>query len=88
MPPPSSAGALDVFARARKSGAIAQRPRRFGCLAPRALVDCSPGRALTGVSSIAVSADSRFVYAAAADSDAVDRLPDGIPRKEPHGSVR
>jgi DNA-binding beta-propeller fold protein YncE len=64
-------GALDVFARDRQSGRIAQRPGAAGCLAPRAVPDCRRGRALKGVSSIAVSADSRFVYAAAFGSDAV-----------------
>jgi DNA-binding beta-propeller fold protein YncE len=33
---------------------------------------CSPGRALGGVSSIAVSPDGRFVYSTAFGSNAVD----------------
>jgi DNA-binding beta-propeller fold protein YncE len=54
------------------SGAVAQKPGRAGCLAPSSVPGCTPARALSGVSSIAVSADGRFVYATAAESDAVD----------------
>ena len=69
--PPSPSGAIDVFARDRRSGRIAQRAGAAGCLAPRSLPECRRSRALRGVSSIAVSADGRFVYATAFGSDAV-----------------
>jgi DNA-binding beta-propeller fold protein YncE len=60
-----SSDAIAVLAR-RKSGAVAQT----GCVAATA-PDCSRGRALQGVSSLALSPDGRFLYSTAAESDAV-----------------
>ena len=65
-----STGAVDVLSR-EGSGAIAQVPLKGGCVGPRSAYDCSSGRGLGGVSSAAVSADGRFVYAAAFKSDAI-----------------
>ncbi len=65
-------GALDVFDRNRESGSVSQKPGAAGCLARRAVQDCGPGRALAGVSSIAVSGDGRFVYTTSFHSNAVD----------------
>ena len=66
-----ASGAIDVLGRERESGAVRQVPGRYGCVA-RALPDCAPGRALKGVSSIAVSPDGRNVYATSFASNAVD----------------
>lgn len=65
-------GALDVLARNRRSGSVAQLRGNSGCLAPRSLPGCRRGRALRGVSSIAVSADGRYVYSTSFGSNAVD----------------
>jgi DNA-binding beta-propeller fold protein YncE len=76
-------GAIDVFDRFPKAGPeegekpepagrVTQKPTRSGCLAPKSVPGCSPGRALGGVSSIAVSPDGRFVYSTAFGSNAVD----------------
>jgi DNA-binding beta-propeller fold protein YncE len=66
-----SSDAIAVLDRGRSSGAVAQKPGRAGCVAP-SLPGCSPGRALQGVSSIALSPDGRYLYATAAESDAID----------------
>ncbi|MDX6626254.1 MAG: hypothetical protein QOE56_1243 [Solirubrobacterales bacterium] len=76
-------GAIDVFDRfpqagpeegekPEPAGRVTQKPNRSGCLAPKSVPSCSPGRALGGVSSIAVSPDGRFVYSTAFGSNAVD----------------
>jgi len=65
-------GAIDVLDRERESGDLAQKAGRAGCLAARTQPGCAPGRALRGVSSIAVSPDGRFAYATAFASNAVD----------------
>ncbi|HEX3734467.1 MAG TPA: hypothetical protein VHU86_04860 [Solirubrobacterales bacterium] len=62
-------GAIAVLARKASSGVIAQKPRRTGCLG--AVPDCSPGRALSGLGSLVVSPDGRYVYAAASKSNAI-----------------
>ena len=67
-----ASGTLDVFDRTTGSGALLQKPRRAGCITTSAVPDCTRGRALRGVSSIAVSPDGRFVYAGAFGSNAVD----------------
>lgn len=64
-------GAIDVLNRERESGALAQKPGPAGCLAAR-VPGCNPGRALKGVSSIAVSPDGRNVYSTSFRSNAVD----------------
>jgi DNA-binding beta-propeller fold protein YncE len=63
-------GALLVLDRG-ESGAVTQKPGTAGCLA-RSLPDCKPGRALKGVSSIALSPDGRYLYSTSFNSDAVD----------------
>lgn len=64
-------GALVALERNRASGGLRQVPGRAGCVAV-STPDCARGRALKGLSSVAVSPDGRFVYATAARSDAVD----------------
>jgi DNA-binding beta-propeller fold protein YncE len=76
-------GAIDVFDRQptagpeegeqpEPAGRITQKPNRTGCLAAKSVPGCSPGRALAGLSSIAVSPDGRFVYSTAFGANAVD----------------
>ncbi len=65
-------GAIDVLDRARKSGVVAQKPGRPGCLALRSVAGCSRGRALRGVSSIALSPDGRYLYSTSFGSNAVN----------------
>ena len=65
-------GAIAVLDRSRKSGALAQKPGRAGCVATKSVPGCSPGRALRGVSSIAVSPDGHHVYSTSFGSNAVD----------------
>ena len=66
-----TSGVLDVFNRDTTTGALLQKPRRAGCVTATALPDCTRGRALSEVSSVAVSPNGRNVYAAAFSSDAV-----------------
>jgi DNA-binding beta-propeller fold protein YncE len=65
-------GALDVFDRNRETGTVLQKPNKAGCLAAKKEPICARGRALAGVSSIAISPDNRFVYTTSFFSDAVD----------------
>jgi DNA-binding beta-propeller fold protein YncE len=65
-------GAIDVLDRNPETGTVAQKPGAPGCLAAKSVAGCSPGRALGGVSSVAVSPDGRNVYATASTSNAVD----------------
>ena len=67
-----ASGAIDVFDRRAKGGLVMQKRGRAACLAPSSVPGCSPGRALRGVSSIAVSPDGRNVYATAFGSNALD----------------
>ncbi|MGN6202790.1 MAG: lactonase family protein [Solirubrobacterales bacterium] len=64
-------GAVDVLARNGK-GAVRQLPGAAGCLARKQVQGCTFARALSGVSSVAVSPDGRNVYATASESNAVD----------------
>jgi DNA-binding beta-propeller fold protein YncE len=66
-----ASGAIDVLDRGAESGALTQKPRRAGCLAMGVPQSCARGRGLRGVSSIAVSPDGRYVYAAAFASNAI-----------------
>lgn len=63
-------GAVDVFNRNTDSGALIQKPRRRGCMTRRT-PDCARGRALSGVSSVAVSPDGKHLYSASFASSAV-----------------
>jgi DNA-binding beta-propeller fold protein YncE len=64
-------GAVDSFNRNTDSGALIQKPRRRGCLTVRATPDCAHGRALSGVSSVAVSPDGKHLYSGSFASNAV-----------------
>ncbi|HEX5712919.1 MAG TPA: hypothetical protein VFX85_06370, partial [Solirubrobacterales bacterium] len=63
-------GAIAVLDRG-KGGTVAQKPGAAGCVAG-ALPGCTVGRALKGVSSIALSPDGRYLYSTSFESDAVD----------------
>lgn len=65
-------GAIAVLDRGRKSGSVAQKPGRAGCLAPRSVPGCTRARALRGVSSIALSPNGRYLYSTSFGSNAVD----------------
>ncbi len=65
-------GAIDVLDRNRKTGGLQQKPGRGGCVAPKSVPGCSPGRALAGAGSAVVSPDGRNVYSTAFVSNAVD----------------
>jgi DNA-binding beta-propeller fold protein YncE len=65
-------GAIAVLNRSPKSGAVAQKPGPAGCFAARSVPDCMSARALRGVSSIALSADGRYLYSTSFGSNAVD----------------
>jgi DNA-binding beta-propeller fold protein YncE len=67
-----ASGAIAVLDRVPKSGAVAQKPGRAGCLAARSVPGCTRGRALRGVSSIALSPDGRYLYSTSFGSNAVD----------------
>jgi hypothetical protein len=62
---------VDSFNRNTDSGALIQKPRRRGCLTVRATPDCAHGRALGGVSSVAVSPDGKHLYSGSFASNAV-----------------
>lgn len=66
------AGAIDVLDRNAATGEITQKGRRDTCVAAHSGADCTAGRAMKGVSSIAVSPDGRFVYSTSFRSNAVD----------------
>jgi DNA-binding beta-propeller fold protein YncE len=64
-------GAIVVLDR-NKSGEVAQKPGRAGCLAPKSVPGCTRATALRGVSSVALSPDGRNLYSTSFGSNAVD----------------
>lgn len=74
-------GAIAVLDRRRETGSAVQKPGAAGCVAPRAVSGCTRGRALAGVSSIALSPDGRFLYSTSNESNAVDVFRRAIPRR-------
>ncbi|HMJ73307.1 MAG TPA: beta-propeller fold lactonase family protein [Solirubrobacterales bacterium] len=65
-------GAIDVLDRSAESGAVTQKPGLAGCVATRPVPGCTHGRALRGVSSIALSPNGRYLYSTSFGSNAVD----------------
>jgi DNA-binding beta-propeller fold protein YncE len=65
-------GAIAVLDRSRETGVVTQKPGAAGCLAAPKMPGCSPGRALRGVSSIALSPDGRYLYSTSFGSNAVN----------------
>jgi DNA-binding beta-propeller fold protein YncE len=66
-----TSGAVDVLRRSTQSGALVQKSGRAGCVFAAGPPACTPGRALRGVSSVAVSPDGRYLYSGAFASNAV-----------------
>lgn len=67
-----SSNAIAVMSRGPKSGGIVQTFGTDGCVTTQSIAKCSKGRALSGVSSLAISRDGRYVYATSAKSNAVN----------------
>lgn len=67
-----SSGAIAVLNRSGYTGAVIQKSGPKGCVAMQSIANCTPGRALGGLSSIALSPDGRFLYSTAAKNNAVD----------------
>lgn len=65
-------GAIDVFDRDPETGFVAKKTGVRGCLAPKQVPGCTPGRALGAAGSIVVSPDGRNVYSTSQKSGAVD----------------
>jgi DNA-binding beta-propeller fold protein YncE len=65
-------GAVDVLDRSAESGVVTQKPGLAGCVATRSVPGCTHGRALRGVSSIALSPNGRYLYSTSFGSNAVD----------------
>lgn len=65
-------GAIDVLDRGSESGVVTQKPGLGGCVATRSVPSCTHGRALRGVSSIALSPNGRYLYSTSFGSNAVD----------------
>jgi DNA-binding beta-propeller fold protein YncE len=65
-------GSFDVFDRTASTSGLMEKPRRPGCFVSKPKPDCSLGRAIGGVTSVAVSPDGRNVYSTASSSNAVD----------------
>ena len=66
-----SSGGIAVMNRFRPTGTVVQKPGRDGCVTVQSIANCNVGRALAGVSSIALSPDGRFAYATANKSNAI-----------------
>jgi DNA-binding beta-propeller fold protein YncE len=62
-------GAIAVLDRNTRSGVVAQKPLRPGCVG--SVPDCSRAQALSGASSLAISPDGGYLYAAASKSNAI-----------------
>jgi fibronectin-binding autotransporter adhesin len=64
--------AIAVLDRSRETGIVTQKPGAAGCLTAPKTPGCAPGRALRGVSSIALSPDGRYLYSTSFGSNAVN----------------
>jgi DNA-binding beta-propeller fold protein YncE len=62
---------LAIFDRDPASGELRQKPGRAGCIGEGETPSCAKGRAIDDITGIVMSADGRFVYAAAKDDNAV-----------------
>jgi DNA-binding beta-propeller fold protein YncE len=84
-------GAIAVLDRNSSSGAVVQKAGNAGCVARQSVAGCGRGRALRGVSSMDMSPDGRFLYAAAFGSDAVSvfrrKVPHATNQKGTHGPI-
>jgi DNA-binding beta-propeller fold protein YncE len=68
-----SSRAIAVFGRNRGTGALRQLRGRAGCVGGRPGAGCGDGRALAGVSGLALGRGGRFLYAGSQDGIAVFR---------------
>ena len=67
-----SGNAVAVFARDKTTGALTQLTSTAGCVSETGSAgECTDGNALSGVNSVAVSSDGKYVYATAFFSNAV-----------------
>ena len=64
-------GAVAIFTRTRRTGALSQLRARAGCASADSDQGCEPGRGLAGAESVTVSRDGRSVYVASSVSEAV-----------------
>ena len=85
--------AVAIFERGAATGTLTQLAGQAGCISEDGTGGtCRAGTGLDGVSGLAISADSRSVYAASANSDAVavfDRDPaTGAGAEAGHGRLR
>ncbi|HEV7483269.1 MAG TPA: hypothetical protein VGO13_09240 [Solirubrobacterales bacterium] len=62
-------GTIAVFNRNRRSGTIAQKPLRRGCLGT--LPECAGARGLSGLGSLVLDVSGTYLYAAAEKSNAI-----------------
>lgn len=67
-----ASGAIAVLNRNTGSGIVTQKPLRAGCVAMHPAADCSRAHMLSGVSSLALSPDGRYLYSTAFGSNAID----------------
>ncbi|HTU14950.1 MAG TPA: YncE family protein [Solirubrobacterales bacterium] len=67
-----SSGGIAVLERGPKTGGVVQKFGTGGCVTTQSIANCATGRAMDGLSSIAISRDGRFVYSTAAKSNAVN----------------
>jgi fibronectin-binding autotransporter adhesin len=68
----SSSQAVAIFARDRRTGALAQLAGPDGCVKESGDgIDCAEGKGLAGARGVLVSADGKHVYVASRESDAV-----------------
>jgi len=70
-----SVNELAVFKRDRKTGALTELPRPYGCFAARAGMDCRRLATLAYVRAVALTPDGRFAYAVAGRPDDDDTAP-------------
>ena len=64
-------GAIAAFARDGRTGAVKQLAGTAGCVSADGRDGCTPGRAMAGLSGIALSPDGRFAYATSANGNAL-----------------
>lgn len=73
-------GGIAILDRNPSTGGLAQKPAPWGCVASSSTAGCRKGRALVGAGAVAVSGNGRFVYATAAQANAITifvRKPNG-----------
>lgn len=64
-------GGVAIFNRNPSTGGMIQKGAPWGCVSSSSTEDCARGRALAGAGGIEVSPNGRFVYATAANANAI-----------------